>query len=630
MFILVFLFLGGVSSSSEDRKLCGFITSPDYPETYPNNYHSTFHIAVPDGYHISFTFQVFGIKPSERCTSDYVKVSADDKELGRFCGHRRYRSHPGHRSFVSTGSQMEIEFHSELITEDYEDSMFYQGFQAYYQAVDNNECTPPHDSDGTWTPPCQHFCNNYIGGFSCSCRPGYELQSDKKSCKSECSQVLFTEKAGIINSPRYPHTYPEDLRCNYRVRVVENLNITLSFLEFFDVDEQQAGGCPYDILKVFAGGTLLGSYCGRRSPGMLETHSHEVDLVFQTDDYGENRGWKLRYTTGDVDCGAPQSIYNGEVRYLSTNHTAEARYSCKSEYYTLSGEETYSCSLDGRWLNHKGQSEPPTCKPACGRTTLQSTSRILGGADARDGNFPWMVLFPIESLGLGGGSLISDQWVLTAAHVVQDNPEPRMRVGNVKPQHAKDLEGKRVILHPDWVVEDADQRKNFDNDIALVQLSHRVEMGPCVSLVCLPGEGEGFSPVVDKRGYIAGWGKKSDTQKRLRSPILQYAPIFVRETAECKASEKTDQAFTENMFCAGGFGKDSCGGDGGDPLMFEDQSDEVEGKKLFVGGIVSWGLGCGKFGMYTKVQNYLDWIRETIQKVELEEAGLNIETVKIC
>ena len=33
--------------------------------------------------------------------------------------------------------------------------------------------------------PCAHYCTNTAGSFKCSCRPGYKLNSDGKTCKGE-------------------------------------------------------------------------------------------------------------------------------------------------------------------------------------------------------------------------------------------------------------------------------------------------------------------------------------------------------------------------------------------------------------------------------------------------------------
>src|SRR5687768_11130509 len=58
----------------------------------------------------------------------------------------------------------------------------------------------------------------------------------------------------------------------------------------------------------------------------------------------------------------------------------------------------------------------------------EDTEMIVGGTPAPDGKYPWQVrLYSAmdDDKGLCGGSLISDQWVLTAAHcVVQDSSLP--------------------------------------------------------------------------------------------------------------------------------------------------------------------------------------------------------------
>lgn len=66
----------------------------------------------------------------------------------------------------------------------------------------------------------------------------------------ECSSELFTEASGYVSSPEYPQPYPEDLRCNYSIRLQKGLSIILKFLEPFEIEEHQQVHCPYDQLKV--------------------------------------------------------------------------------------------------------------------------------------------------------------------------------------------------------------------------------------------------------------------------------------------------------------------------------------------------------------------------------------------
>lgn len=95
-------------------------------------------------------------------------------------------------------------------------------------------------------------------------------------------------------------------------------------------------------------------------------------------------------------------------------------------------------------------------------------------------------------------------------------------------------------------------------------------------------------------------------------------PLVNQETCSNSVSSvktKFDNVpdLTNNMFCAGipEGGKDSCQGDSGSPFAL------IDNERYWAAGIVSWGVECGKkgtYGVYTKVTNYMDWIKNTMQE----------------
>lgn len=662
----------------------GEILSPNYPQAYPNEVVKTWDIEVPEGFGIHLYFTHLDVELSENCAYDSVQIISGGIEEERLCGQRTSKSpnSPIVEEFQFPYNRLQVVF-----TSDFSNEERFTGFAAYYTAVDVNECTDFTDV------PCSHFCNNFIGGYFCSCPPEYFLHDDMRNCGVNCSGDVFTALIGEIASPNYPNPYPENSRCEYQIRLQEGFRLVLTIRrEDFDVEPADSEGNCHDSLTFAAKNQQFGPYCGNGFPGPLtiKTQSNTLDIVFQTDLTGQNKGWKLRYH-GDpipcpkeisansiwepekakyvfrdvvkitcvdgfevvegnvgstsfystcqsngqwsnsrlecqpVDCGVPEPIENGKVEDPEdTIFGSVIHYTCEEPYYYMEQEEggEYHCAANGSWVNDQLGVELPKCIPVCGVPTESFSrvqQRIFGGFATKIQSFPWQVYFESPR---GGGALIDEYWVLTAAHVVEGNSDPVMYVGSTLLKidwlrNAQRLITERVIIHPGWKQEDdLNTRTNFDNDIALVQLKDPVKMGPTVAPICLPETSSDYNPSEGDLGLISGWGR---TENRTNVIQLRGAKLPVTSLEKCKQvkeenpkARSNDYVFTDNMICAGEKGVDSCEGDSGGAFALPVPN--VKDPKFYVAGLVSWGKKCGTYGIYTKVKNYVDWILRTMQE----------------
>ncbi|XP_062985015.1 complement C1s subcomponent [Elgaria multicarinata webbii] len=677
---------------TEATSMYGEILSPNYPQAYPNDALKSWEIRVPPGYGIHLYFIHLDIEPSQNCEYDFVKVLSGDHVEGQLCGQKISQPPGTHilEEFHVLYNTLTVTFQSDFSNEER-----FTGFAAYYIAKDVNECTDFVEE------ACSHYCNNYIGGYFCSCPPEYFLHEDEKTCGVNCSGNVFTELSGEITSPNYPSLYPENSHCDYRVALEPGYRVALTIgRNDFDVEPADSEGNCLDALRFSAGEQHFGPYCGNTfiGPPEIKTRSNVLDIFFQTDQTTQGKGWKIRYY-GDpmpcpqdvtpnsvlepirdhyvfkdsvmvtcvegyeivmpqgslrsfhsscqsngkwsnseqrcvpVDCGLPDHLRNGDVTFLSgseeTGYQATIRYACHQPYYTLKGEGdgVYRCSASGKWVNKEEKTDLPVCIPVCGvpRSRIEGAGRIFGGVLAKEGNFPWQIYFEQPR---GGGALISDRWILTAAHVLDGHSSPtiyagRLIVGKMSMQTAKPLEVDATIIHPNWTETVTEPRTNFDNDIALLRLKERLTMGPTISTICLPGTSPEYDPQVGTIGFIAGWGK---TEIGRLSAQLRAAKIPVESMERCErvkpdvpngeAAGSFSYIFTENMICAGDGRQDSCNGDSGGAYAILDPRNE---ERYYVAGLVSWGPKCGTYGLYTKVAKYVDWITGVINQYEESE-----------
>lgn len=107
---------------------------------------------------------------------------------------------------------------------------------------------------------------------------------------------------------------------------------------------------------------------------------------------------------------------------------------------------------------------------------------------------------------------------------------------------------------------------------------------------------------------IVGWGKEKHN-KLFGTNSLREANVPLVPHSECK-QVYNEYYISDNMLCAGyKRGKiDSCEGDSGGPLLHRDP----ESNRWYIYGITSFGDGCGrkgKYGIYSMVPNYVDWIK---------------------
>ncbi|XP_035242085.1 mannan-binding lectin serine protease 1 isoform X1 [Anguilla anguilla] len=686
----------------------GTLHSPNYPESYEKEVEVTWNISVPDGFQIKLYFIHFDLEPSYLCEYDYVKVEAEQEVLATFCGREETDTEqvPGDQVITSPRNVLSVTFRSDFSNEER-----FSGFEAHYSAVDVDECRDRNDEDLA----CDHYCHNYIGGYYCSCRYGYVLHSDNRTCRVECSDSVFTERTGVLSSSDYPRSYPKSSDCLYRIELEEGFQVNLEFDDTFDIEDHPEVTCPYDYIKIQAGQREFGPLCGDRSPGRIQTGSNSVQILFHSDNSGENVGWRLSYTAVGsqcqvlqppengqlepvqpqytfkdhvlvtcnhgykvfkddeelehyqivcekggswsstvptckmVDCGAPEEIENGTVTFEGPSNStllgSRIQYSCTNPLHHLypSGNSTYTCTEAGVWTSEELGTKLPSCQPVCGEPgqafpALQK--RIVGGRSAVPGLFPWQALLMVEDVSrvpegrwFGSGALLSESWVLTAAHVLRSHRRDASVVP-VSPEHIRvylglhDIRTKhlavnrtveRVLLHPRF------DPRNYNNDIALVKLSQRVDLSGLALPVCLPPPGQDSSlPLPNTLGLVAGWGISNPnvstddtTASDLgdRSDVLQYVKLPVVDQEECRssyASRYRKYNITENMFCAGYYegGRDTCLGDSGGAFVMEDPHTG----RWVAQGLVSWGgpEKCGSqrvYGVYTRVSNYMPWLQ---------------------
>nr|XP_008266019.3 transmembrane protease serine 11A [Oryctolagus cuniculus] len=243
-----------------------------------------------------------------------------------------------------------------------------------------------------------------------------------------------------------------------------------------------------------------------------------------------------------------------------------------------------------------------TVQACCGKRTVPLiVNRIMSGDIAAKAAWPWQASLQRDNIHQCGATLISNTWVVTAAHCFKNNANPRqwtVSFGTTINPPLMKRNVRRIIVHERY------RSPAREYDIAVAQFSPRVAFSDDIRRVCLPEASASFRP--NSTVYITGFGALfygGESQNDLREARLKIISNDV-----CKQPQVYGNDIKFGMFCAGYLEGiyDACRGDSGGPLVAKDNKDT-----WYLIGIVSWGDNCGqknKPGVYTEVAYYRRWI----------------------
>lgn len=210
-----------------------------------------------------------------------------------------------------------------------------------------------------------------------------------------------------------------------------------------------------------------------------------------------------------------------------------------------------------------------------------------------------------------GGSIISDWFVLTAAHCIIDELS-KIRLGDLNllettdDQYADNFEISEKIVHPEY------SRATHYNDIALIKLNNQVKFNINIRPVCLPVNRN----LIQNKLIATGWGRTGYFGKNSKKLLKVQLDYFTKE--ECGAVFKNqaslNQGILSTQLCYGSRtdSKDTCNGDSGGPLQLFHETLHC---MYTIFGITSLGLSCGNQNvpaLYTNVIPYVPWIESIV------------------
>ncbi|XP_045488605.1 trypsin-4-like [Pieris rapae] len=237
--------------------------------------------------------------------------------------------------------------------------------------------------------------------------------------------------------------------------------------------------------------------------------------------------------------------------------------------------------------------------------------RIVGGMETSISMYPYNVAISRNGKHWCGGSIIDEQWVLTAAHClefVRGDDKKKLTQFTVRAGSSFHSRGgyqarvNKVFFHNDFSPGSADY------DYSLIRLDRPMPIGRNIAVLNLPSQDYDIKP--EDILIVTGWGSTDESGYGHIPDRLRFVPVPVMKVEMCQKAYNF--YITPRMICAGYAtgGKDACNHDSGGPAV-------RDGVLL---GIVSFGgKQCGdpaSPGVYSRVTEISNWVEKTITSNE--------------